>query len=55
MKANKTSGFKRVIVLTALAAFILTATGCGGGHSGGGCGAYGNPKAPSTNSERMAE
>ena len=53
-KASKSFGLRHFLVLTVLATLILTATGCGSGHSGG-CGAYGNPKAPSTNSETVAE
>lgn len=50
VKASKPSGLKRVLAFTALAVFILSATGCGSSRGGGGkvCSAYGG-KQPSAN------
>lgn len=55
MNTTNKSGLRRMMTLFALAAFILTLSSCGSGRGHGGCGAYGNPKAPNTHSEQISE
>lgn len=54
MNSNKSKKASATLRITALVAGIMVVlASCG--HGGGGCGAYGNPKTPNHNSERMAE